>query len=87
MWNGKRGALEIFDSILGSLSESQLKKTHVTYKANLDSRLTSKYLRVLLQLGMIAKSADETSYYVITQKGRNFLEQYRGLMKNVDLRI
>lgn len=87
MWNGKRGALEIFDSILGSLSESQLKKTHVTYKANLDSRLTSKYLRVLLQLGMIAKSADEASYYVITQKGRNFLEQYRGLMKNIDLRI
>jgi len=87
MWNGKRGALEIFDSILGSLSESQLKKTHVTYKANLDSRLASKYLRVLLQLGMIAKSADDASYYTITQKGRNFLEQYRGLMKNVDLRI
>ena len=87
MWNGKRGALEIFDSVLGSLSESQLKKTHVTYKANLDSRLTSKYLRALLLLEMVEKSTSDPSYYNITPKGRNFLEQYRGLIKTIDLKI
>jgi len=87
LWGSKRSALDIFESILGSLSEFQLKKTHVTYKANLDSRLASKYLRALLQLSMIAKSTNDPSYYVITPKGRNFLEQYRGLLKTVELRI
>lgn len=85
MWGNKRSALDIFDSILSSLSESELKKTHLTYKANLDSRLASKYMRALLHLDMIAKSSNDPSYYVITQKGRNFLEQYHGLIKTVDL--
>ena len=84
LWNGKRNSLEIFESILGGLEEGQLKKTHITYKANLDSRLASKYIQALLKFDMIAKSSKEPSYFIITPKGRYFLEQYHGLVKIVD---
>ncbi|MGI0023433.1 MAG: winged helix-turn-helix domain-containing protein [Nitrososphaeraceae archaeon] len=83
--SSKRSPLDIFSSILLSLAESKLKKTHVTYKANLDSRLASKYLRALSQLEMISKSSEDPSYFIITQKGRDFLEQYNGLIKTIDL--
>ena len=76
--------MEIFDSILRGLEEDQLKKTHITYKANLDSRLASKYIQALLKLDMIAKSIKDPSYFIITPKGRFFLEQYHGLVKMVD---
>ena len=81
MLSGKRSPLDIFASILLGLAESKLKKTHVTYKANLDSRLASKYLRALLQLEMISKPSEDSSYFIITKKGRHFLEQYCKLIK------
>ena len=81
----KRGPLDIFSSILLSLTESKLKKTHVTYRANLDSRLASKYLQALSQLAMISKSSEDPSYYIITEKGRDFLQQYNGLIKAINL--
>jgi len=83
MWAAKRGVLEIIVSILNSLAEGPLRKTHVTYKARLDSRTTSKYIMLLLGLEMIAKSDDDPSYFTLTQKGRDFIEEYEGLIKIV----
>lgn len=82
--NGKRNSLQIFDSILTGLADGQLKKTHITYKANLDSRLATKYMKSLLKLGLVDKSSKDNSYFIITQKGRDFLKQYHGLIKMVD---
>jgi predicted transcriptional regulator len=84
MWSGRRGALEIFVSILTSLSESPLKKTHLTYKANLDSRLASKYINSLVKLELVSKSTRDPYFYVITQTGRDFLKQYNGLIKKIE---
>jgi len=84
---GKRSSLDIFENILTSLSEGQLKKTHLTYKANLDSRLASKYVQALEKLQLVTKSSKDPSYYIITEKGRNFLEQYYELIKFVNLNV
>jgi len=84
---GKRSSLDIFENILTSLSEGQLKKTHLTYKANLDSRLASKYVQALENLQLVTKSSKDPSYYIITEKGRDFLEQYYELIKFVNLNV
>ena len=84
---GKRSSLDIFENILTSLSEGQLKKTHLTYKANLDSRLPSKYVQTLEKLQLVTKSSKDPSYFIITEKGRDFLEQYYELIKFVNLNV
>jgi len=83
--SGKRGALEIFISIISSLAENNLKKTHLIYKANLDSRLASKYVQALENLRLVTKSSKDPSYFIITEKGRDFLQQYYELIKFVNL--
>lgn len=83
MWSGRRGALEIFFSILTNLAESPLKKTHLTHKANLDSHLASKYINSLIKLRLVSKSTKDSSFYVITPKGRDFVKQYNELFKMI----
>lgn len=85
MWAGKRGLLEIVASILSSLAENPLKKTHITYKANLDSRSASKYMVLMERLELANRSKEDPSYFVITQKGREFLKHYQELIKIVDV--
>jgi len=82
MQAGKRSSLEIFVSILSCLTEAELKKTHITHKANLDSRLASKYVNSLAKLNLISKK--EPSFYVITARGRDFLKQYEELIEMID---
>lgn len=85
MQAGKRGLLEIIASILSSLAENPLKKTHVTYKANLDSRSASKYMVLMERLELATRSKEDPSYFVITQKGHEFLGHYQELIKIVDV--
>ena len=73
--------LEMMGYILIALAEGSLNKTRISYKANLDSRATNKYLEELLKLGLIAKSEREPSYFMITQKGLDFVQLYEGIMK------
>ena len=79
---GKRGPLEIFVSILSCLTGAELKKTHLTHKANLDSRLATKYINSLVGLDLISKR--DPSFYVITPRGRDFLKQYDVLIGMIE---
>ena len=65
----KRGFLEIVSEILDSLIEHPLKKTHITFSCNLDSRAVTKYLVTMQYVGLIGKSTSDPSLFVITQKG------------------
>lgn len=77
----KRGFLEIMAEILEHLKENPLKKTHVTYKCNLDSRAVTKYLSVLSYLELVEP---KDSMYRITQKGMKYLEHYNSLVDLMD---
>ena len=81
MTDYKRGFLEIVSEILTSLSNGPLIKTHVTFKCKLDSRAVSKYLRTLQDYELIKKSENGTPVFIITEKGKEFLEQYQSLMR------
>jgi len=81
----KRGFLEIIAEILDSLMSNPLKKTHITFKCNLDSRAVTKYLSIMLFVGLVERSQTDPSFFVITQKGikyRNQFQSFVSLMEN-----
>ena len=84
MSSWKRGFLEIIAEILNSLAGSPMRKTHITYKCNLDSRAVTKYLSIMLYVGLVEVSKKDSSYYTITQKGimyRNQFNSFASLME------
>ena len=64
---------------------SPLKKTHITFKCNLDSRAVTKYLSLMINIGLVEKSKKDPTHYVITQKGityRNQFHSFVSIMEN-----
>jgi predicted transcriptional regulator len=51
-------------------------KTHIMYLANLNYKLSEKYLAETLRAGLIQKEGFE---YFLTEQGRNFLIRYKHL--------
>ena len=88
MSSWKRGFLEIIAEILDSLIENPMKKTHITFKCNLDSRAVTKYLSIMQEVGLVEKSSEDKSFYVITQKGIKYRNQFNSFasMIETDLR-
>ena len=60
--------------------ENPLKKTHITFRCNLDSRAVTKYLSVIMYVGLVERSTEDPSYYVITQKGISYTNQFRNFI-------
>jgi len=71
--NKNRGRLEIIRDMLSAASE-KTRKTRIMYQANLSYRLLEKYLKSLLESGLV-KCVDD-SFYLITWKGKEFLQSY-----------
>jgi predicted transcriptional regulator len=80
MSSWKRGFLEIIAEILESLMERPLKKTHITFRCNLDSRAVTRYLSIIMYVGLVERSKEDSSYYSITQKGVSYRNQFRSFM-------
>ena len=81
---GYRSRLEIIRDVLGvadGAGDSGSKKTHIMYGANLSYKLLTKYLDEVLSAGLVC---EDESCYVITEKGREFLEVYRGYEKEYE---
>lgn len=71
--NKNRGRLEIVRDMLSAASE-KTKKTRIMYQASLSYRLLEKYLKSLLESGLVECVDD--SFYLITWKGKEFLQSY-----------
>ncbi len=69
-----RSSLEIVKDML-LVASSKVKKTRIMYQANLSYRLMEKYLGSLLDSGLVA--CDDDSCYLITKRGKVFLERYQ----------
>lgn len=80
MSSWKRGFLEIIGEILDKLIESPLKKTHITFRCNLDSRAVTKYLAVMTNVGLVEQSKNDPTLYAITQKGVNYRNQFHSII-------
>ena len=68
-----RKRLEIVRDLLSAASEKS-KKTKIMYGANLSYKLLEKYLEALLGSGLL--ECVDNSFYVITWRGKEFLQLY-----------
>ena len=84
MSSWKRGFLEIVAEILESMISSPLKKTHITFRCNLDSRAVTKYLSIMIKVGLVERSKKDPSYFVITQKGVSYRNQFNSFVHMVE---
>jgi len=70
--------------ILDSLMSNPLKKTHITFKCNLDSRAVTKYLTIMQNVGLVEKSSSDKSLYKITEKGVKYRTQFNTFMNMME---
>lgn len=67
-----RHKLDIVRDML-SIASVKTRKTRIMYQANLSYRILEKYLNSLLENGLIEC---EEAYYLITDRGKQFLQMY-----------
>jgi len=84
MSSWKRGFLEIIAEILESLMANPLKKTHITFRCNLDSRAVTKYLSLMIYVGLVEKSKIDSTHYAITQKGITYRNQFHSFVSMME---
>ena len=73
-----RRRLEIVRDMLSAASV-KTKKTRIMYQANLSYRQMEKYLNSLLESGLV--ECEDDSFYLITWKGKEFLEMYEDYLE------
>lgn len=75
---GKRDRMQILAELIAA-AEGTTPKTRLMYRSNLDTRALKKYLQYLLERGFLttAMTDGKRSGYRPTEKGRQFLEDYR----------
>jgi len=73
----RRSGLDICADIL-EIARMGAKKTHIVYKANLNFRIVERYLRWLIERGLLRKKGERL--YVTTEEGLRFLQRYRELV-------
>ena len=70
-----RSRLDIIADILHVASQNA-KKTQIMYQANLSYKVLTKYLKEVSKASLI-NFEDEKQCYMLTAKGREFLEAYQ----------
>jgi predicted transcriptional regulator len=71
-----RSRFDIIADILHVVKDDGAKKTQIMYGANLSYTVLTRYLREVLEACLI-KFEMNRRCYVLTDKGREFLEHYR----------
>ena len=74
----KRERLEIIRDMLSAALE-KTKKTRIMYQASLNYRQLKKYLKSLLDRGLV--KCHDDCFYLITWKGKIFLQTYTDYLK------
>ena len=74
----KRDKLDLILELLIASFEP-VKKTHLLYRTKINHAQLSRYLRLVLDLGMLEEISDPFEGYVITKNGRITLELFAKL--------
>jgi predicted transcriptional regulator len=69
-----RSRLEIIADVLGVVSGGA-RKTQIMYQANLSYQLLTRYLRDVLDMGLVRMEDEST--YALTRKGADFLLEFK----------
>jgi len=73
-----RDRLQIIADIL-SIANRRAKKTKIMYEANLSYRLLCRYLKEVLDAGLV--SFEKGEFYVLTASGKEFLNRHAAYSK------
>lgn len=76
----KRDRLQVIHDILRTIKDKngKIKPTHILYKSNLSHQMMNEYLNELIEKNFIVEEKIENSKtYSITQKGQEYLNQYK----------
>ena len=71
----RRNRLDIYSDIL-NVSASGVKKTQIVYRANLNFNVVKKHIDALMEGGFVE---EKSKLYFTTERGKNFVENYRQL--------
>jgi predicted transcriptional regulator len=74
-----RGRLDIIADIL-QVASGNAKKTHIMFQANLSYNVLQRYLAEIIKASLISFE-DEKRCYILTAKGRKFLDAYKEYSK------
>ncbi|ASJ01771.1 hypothetical protein A3L09_00085 [Thermococcus profundus] len=81
----RRSRVEVVADILRATNGVGATKTQIVYRANLNFKLASRYLRHLLEKGYIEEAErDGKKIYLATQKGQAFLRRLFELTQDFD---
>ena len=78
-----RHRIEIVAEILRTVTNGA-RKTRIMYQCNLSYKLLGQYLRDLLRADLMCAEGT-CSGYVITEKGRRFLERFESYVESFEL--
>ncbi len=90
---GRRSRLELISDILLAIQNKggKIKPTHLLYKSNLSHKLLNNYLEELIQKELVKveeeflkKRKATAKTVVITEKGLNFLAEFRRMREFTD---
>ena len=70
-----RSRLEIVADVLAVVRDGA-KKTRIMYQANLSYRLLTRYLKEVVNLGLVR--VEEEGLYELTEKGYDYLQEFKG---------
>ncbi|MCS6784996.1 MAG: winged helix-turn-helix domain-containing protein [Candidatus Caldarchaeum sp.] len=77
-----RSKAKIFADILESITQQvHARPTKIMVDANLSYDRLNKYLELLIEKGLVAKSTNSETLYTITEKGTAFLDEYKRFEK------
>ncbi len=74
----KRTLLDIYADILSAIDDGR-NKTNIVYKANLNFNRCRRYMNSLIKGGLIKIQTNSPSAWAVTDRGHDFLENYREL--------
>jgi len=74
--NKYRNRLDVIADMLSVVNDNdEAKKTKIMYRANMSWNLLNRYLNDLLETGLV--NSKNSNSYVLTGKGKLFLQKYR----------
>ncbi len=82
----KRERLEVIYDMLKSVDEKKkIKPTNLIFASNLSPQMFKKYKSELIEKNLIKEEKkDSKKYFVLTDKGRNFLMEYKQIKNLIE---
>jgi predicted transcriptional regulator len=74
---GRRDELTIMTDLIANMLQP-MRSTHLLYRTNLSYSQLKKYLSSLQKMGFIQESQKPPRVYMVTEKGRTFLDLFDG---------